>query len=355
MPEKNVKQLKSAMRFGIVLIVAIILAVYGSAWGGDLVRYAELGDFKLENGLTIRSCRVAYRTLGSLNRDKSNAVLIPTWLAGTTQELIDLGIIGPGKMIDSTKYYIIAVDSFGNGVSSSPSNSSVQPDRTFPDFSIRDMVAAQHILLTGHLNIEHVRAVVGISMGGLQAFQWMVSYPAFMDKVIPIVGSPWLTSNDLLIWTGELGIINAVQGCKSNNDTAMKTLSTFHTLLVWTPRFRVANTKPGAIPDFLAGLEKSFAKYDATNWARQVKAIKDHDILQKFDGSAEKAASAVQAKILVITSAQDQIVYPETAKTFARLLKSETAELTGDCGHLAFLCELDKLRTIVNGFLEKGN
>ena len=105
----------------------------------------------------------------------------------------------------------------------------------------------------------------------------------------------------------------------------------------------------------MAGLEKSFANYNATNWAWQVKAIKDHDILKQFNRSAEKAASAVHAKSMVITSAQDQVVYPEPAKVFARLLKSETAELTGDCGHLAFLCELEKLRTIVNGFLEKGN
>ena len=102
-------------------------------------------------------------------------------------------------------------------------------------------------------------------------------------------------------------------------------------------------------------MEKSFTNYNATNWAWQLKAIKGHDILKKFDRSAEKAASSIQAKSLVITSAQDQVVYPETAKTFARLLKSDTAELTGDCGHLAFLCELDKLRTIVNGFLEKGD
>jgi homoserine O-acetyltransferase len=189
-------------------------------------------------------------------------------------------------------------------------------------------------------------------MGGMQAFQWMVLYPDFMDKVIPIAGSPWMTSNDLLLWAAELGIIENVQSCK-DGDTVMKALAPMHTLLIWTPRFRVAATKPGSVPEFLSGLEKSFLKYNSTDWAWQVKAIMTQDILKEFDGSPEKAAKAVHAKTLIISNTQDQIIYPEPAKTFARLLKTETAELTGDCGHLAFLCESERLRMLVDGFLKK--
>ena len=336
-------------------MTVIMVLAYGTGWSDESLRYADLGDFKLENGMTIRNCRVAYRILGNLDEGKSNAVLAPTWLAGTTQELVDLGIIGPGRMIDSKKYFIVAVDSFGNGVSSSPSNSAAQPDRAFPQFTIRDMVNAQYILLSKHLNISHLHAVVGISMGGMQAFQWLVTYPGYMDKIIPIVGTPWMTSNDMLLWSAELGVIETIQGCGGGNDLAMKTLTPIHVLLLWTPRFRVANTKPDAFPGFLTELEKRFAGYNATDWAWQLKAIKSQDIRKDFAGSAAKTATAARAKSMVITSVQDQAVYPETARSFARLLNSETAELTGDCGHLAFLCELDKLKTLVNGFLEKGN
>ena len=155
----------------------------------------------------------------------------------------------------------------------------MQPERAFPQFTIRDIVRAQHILLTRHLNIQRIHAVIGISMGGMQAFQWMVLYPDFMEKVIPIAGSPWMTSNDLLLWTAELGIIENVQSCK-DGDSAMKALAPLHTLLLWTPRFRVATTKPGSVPEFLSGLEKSFLKYNSTDWAWQVKAIMTHDILK---------------------------------------------------------------------------
>jgi homoserine O-acetyltransferase len=335
----------------ILLVTGILLFSCLPVRGEDFLRYAELGDFQLENGAILQKCRLAYRIAGKLNHQKSNAILIPTWLAGTTQELVDLGIVGPGKVIDSSRYYIIAVDSFGNGVSSSPSNSAIQPDRAFPQFSIKDMVRAQHVLLTRHLNIHHIHAVIGMSMGGMQAFQWMVLYPDFMDKVISIAGSPWMTSNDLLLWSAELGIIDNLQSCK-DGQSAMKALAPMHTLLLWTPRFRVATTTPASVPAFLHGLEKSFLKYNPTDWAWQVKAIMAQNILKEFDESSEKAAKTVHAKALIILTAQDQIIYPEPAKTFARLLKTETEELTGDCGHLAFLCELDKLKTLVDGFLK---
>ena len=98
---------------------------------------------------------------------------------------------------------MIAVDALGDGVSSSPSTSPTQPRMTFPKFTIRDMVESQHRLLTGTLQIRHVDTVMGISMGGMQTFEWMTAYPEFMNRAIAIVGSPQLTSMDLLLWTAE--------------------------------------------------------------------------------------------------------------------------------------------------------
>ena len=128
-------------------------------------KYADLGDFPLENRQVICECRIGYRTFGTLNPEKSNAVLIPTWFSGTTKALEEY--IGSGKMFDSTNFFIIAVDAFGNGVSSSPSNSTVQSGSEFPEFSIRDMVNAQYKLLTQELHLTKLYAVMGISMGGM--------------------------------------------------------------------------------------------------------------------------------------------------------------------------------------------
>ncbi len=139
------------------------------------LQMARLGDFKLESGEVIRDCVMGYRTFGQMNADKANVVLFPTAFGWRSSGLA--GRIGAGKMIDSTKYFVIAVDSLGDGVSSSPSNSKLQPRLKFPRFSIRDIVNAEHKMLMESLHITHLHAVVGFSMGGMQAFQWIASYP----------------------------------------------------------------------------------------------------------------------------------------------------------------------------------
>lgn len=336
--------------FRTLLTTATIFIISGIAWGNDTYRYAELGDFRLESGAVIRNCRLAYSTFGTLNADKSNAILVPTWLAGTSQELADIGFIGPGKLFDSKSYYIIAVDAFGNGISSSPANSSSQRGLAFPPFSIGDMVLAQHTLLTKHLNIRHLHAVAGISMGALQVYQWMVSYPTFMDMAIPILGSPWLTSYDQLIWSTQLAILDTIRTCKGNQE-AMKALTPLHTLLAWPPEYRAANTKPEAFAAFLKTEQERLSKYDATNWASQARAIFSHNIRKGFGGSREKTAAAVQARSLVINSPQDRLIYPNEAQAFARMIGAQSAELDGKCGHFAFLCDQENLKALVNTFL----
>ncbi|PKN18320.1 MAG: hypothetical protein CVU71_12500 [Deltaproteobacteria bacterium HGW-Deltaproteobacteria-6] len=338
------------IRNGLLFLLAGILLACGSAWAESSVRYADLSDFKLENGSVIRNCRVAYITAGTLNAEKSNVVLVPTWLAGTAQELVDLGFIGPGKVFDSSKFFIIAVDALGNGRSSSPSNSPTQPGQSFPLFSIRDMVRAQYILLTEHLNIRHIRAVTGISMGALQTFQWVVSYPDFMDQAVPILGSPWITSHDMLFWSAQLGILENVGECKGNA-AAMKTLAPLHIMQAWTREYRTNKTSPADFPAFLAKQQENISRYDARNWTSQVKAILTHDILINFGGSREKAATSIRARFLVITSPQDQIIGKDDAIAFARLAGAESSELDGTCGHFAFFCDQDNLKKMVNTFL----
>lgn len=104
--------------------------------GAQEQQFANLGDFKLESGEVLRDCRIGYRTFGQLSADKSNVILIPTWAGGTTERLA--GNVGAGLLADSTKYYVILVDALSNGVSSSPSNSTLQPRMHFPKITVRD-------------------------------------------------------------------------------------------------------------------------------------------------------------------------------------------------------------------------
>src|SRR5260370_23750674 len=108
-------------------------------------QFAELGDLKLQGGAVIQDFRLGYRTLGKLNAQKSNAILWPTWLGGKSQDLLQF--LGTGKVVDTSLYFVILVDAIGNAVSTSPSNSKLQPIMKFPTFTIRDMVETEHRLV----------------------------------------------------------------------------------------------------------------------------------------------------------------------------------------------------------------
>src|SRR5438552_4050637 len=135
----------------------------------------QMNDLTLESGQIIRDFAISYVTHGTLNAKKSNAILMVTAISGNHHRLDFM--IGPGKALDTNKYFIIATDAVSNGFTTSPSNSAVQPGMQFPKFMIRDMVTSQHRLLTEHLGINHLVAVVGPSMGAMQVLQWGVSHP----------------------------------------------------------------------------------------------------------------------------------------------------------------------------------
>src|SRR5664279_5191453 len=127
------------------VIYAICLVALLSAASAQQQQSASLGDIKLQSGEILRDCRVGYRTYGKLNADKSNAILFPTWAGGTTEQLRDA--IVKDKFADPAIYFVVTVDALSNGVSSSPSNSHLQPRMKFPRITIRDMVETQHLSL----------------------------------------------------------------------------------------------------------------------------------------------------------------------------------------------------------------
>ena len=346
-----------ASRAATGLLILIVLFIGAGPLAAQRLKFASLGNFELENGQVIRSLRIGYRTLGTLNPQKSNAVVFPTWFTGTTKQLVEL--VGPGKLVDSSQYYVVLVDALGDGVTSSPSNSKLQPRMQFPQFNIRDMVKSQHALLTRVLGISHVHAVIGISMGGMQTFQWMVSYPGFMDEAVPIVGSPQMTSYDLLLWTSELHAIEFAVDWSHGNYTsppveAMDTVADIHTLNLTTPAYRVSHTAPAQFPGFLTDTQESTLKsFDANDWVRQLQAMMADDVSKPFGGSMTKAAAVVRARVLVVPSLQDHMVNPQPALDFAKLIHARVFKLTSDCGHLAIGCEVSRLDPAVSAFLTK--
>ena len=153
-------------------------------------KYQEfnLGNVKLLSGKTLKSAKLVYKTYGKLNKDGSNVILLPTFYTGT--HIRNEGFIGKNRAINPNKYFIISINMFGNGLSSSPSNSlKSQHGCLFPEISLWDNVYCQHKLITEKLKIKKIALVTGWSMAGCQSYQWAAQYPDMVNAILPFCSS----------------------------------------------------------------------------------------------------------------------------------------------------------------------
>jgi homoserine O-acetyltransferase/O-succinyltransferase len=300
----------------------------------DRQQFAAIGDFKVESGSEISDCKIGYRMFGQLNSAKSNAILFPSWYGGTTKNIEQL--VRPWRDVDTTKYCLILVDALADGVTTSPSNSEKQHGADFPAITIRDMVNSQYQFVTAKLGITHLHAVMGISMGGFQAFQWGVSYPAFMDHIITIVATPQPSSYDLVEWNIMRMIIET--------DTAFQrgrykvnpviALGTMYTQLnSTTPYHIVKSMSRAAANGYMKYTEVAKVK-DWNDTYYQLKALISHDIAQPYNGSLAEAAKQVKAKMTIIVEKQDHLCNPNPAMDFSKLLPAKLVILDSEMGHL---------------------
>lgn len=170
---------------------------YNQETHGPFERH-ELGDFQLEDGGTLHGAHLAYTTHGKLNPAKDNAILIPTWYSGTTK-IWEQVYIGKGRALDPEKYFIIGINQFGNGLSSSPHNTPAPYGRgNFPHVRISDDVRAQHRLVTEKFGLTQLALVVGGSMGAQQTYEWAVRYPDMVKRAAPIAGTAKNTDHDFI-------------------------------------------------------------------------------------------------------------------------------------------------------------
>jgi homoserine O-acetyltransferase len=331
---------------GLTLLASCVLtAVSGQAQTS--LEIAHLEECKLESGAVIEDCRIGYRTFGALNVDRSNAVLFPAWFSGTSEQVA--WWVGPEKFVDDTQWFVIAVDPIGNGISSSPSNSTRQAGRDFPAYTMRDMVNIEYRLVTEVLDLSSLHAVIGISMGGLEVFEWLVSHPTFVGKAIPIVGTPRTSGYDLLRWQTELEVLEASQRCDCFD--AGRFVAVWEALIGYTPAHRNEHISRGNFVEYLAGLgERQFDSHDR---ASQIRAMLSHDVTDRFGGSLGNAAAAIQGDLLVVVAEDDYSIHPEAAVTFTELANGQILQLSGSCGHLSFSCESERVAEAINEFLRR--
>ncbi len=194
------------------------------------------------------------------------------------------------------------------------------------------MVESQYKMLNA-MGISHLRAVMGISMGGIQTFTWITAHPDFMDKAIPIVGSPRPTSYDLAFDTSALKLVREAEANKSARPALIRGFADFFMFALTTPKNLVEHVKREDAESSTAGFENGMLGADPWDISADLDAICKNDAFKDFGDSESKAASAVKAKVLVISASQDHCVNPAAALEFAKALGAETILLTGDEGH----------------------
>lgn len=345
---------KLGSRFVIALVVVVgFLTGHAQAPAAEgQQQFAELGVCKLASGQEISGCRIGYRTWGALNAQRSNAILFPSWFSGNSSNIGPF--VGANGMLDPTKYFIVALDALGDGVSSSPSNSAAQHGTAFPAFTTRDMVNAEYRVATETLHLTHVHAVMGVSMGGMQTFEWMVNYPDFMDEAIPIVGSTRLTGYDLLLWHAEEDALKADpawQGGRYGQAPPVGAVALLHDMNLSTPAHYAREHPPAEFAgNYAEYFSKGILPFDANDWLAQLEAMIHHDVAH--GARLEDAAKRVKARVLVVAAAQDHMVNPKPALDFAAMMGAKTLVLESDCGHLAPGCEMAKVAPVVRAFLD---
>ncbi len=318
-----------------------------------------LGDLPLESGEVIRDFAISYVTHGTRSAAGDNVVLVLTAI-GSIHHRLDF-LIGPGRPLDPDRHFIVCADAIGNGMTTSPSNSRLQPDLAFPRFTIRDMVASQRRLLDA-LGIRQLAAVVGASMGGMQALQWGVSDPDRMRSIVALV--PMARTRPWSVAMNEVArrILMADPGWPSGPYGAG--------FDAWAAQTRViTNRTPGALAglaaDAIPGLVAETIALarkvgpDPVDWIYQSFAYDAHDVgtTPGFGGDTAAALRSIRAATLLLVPQLDLYNPVDDAMEAAGLIpNARLVRLDGDAGHAVAADgspQLAEIRSAIDEFLTR--
>ena len=309
----------------------------------------ELGDVRLSTGQTLRAAKLAYKTYGTLNEDKSNAIVYPTWYSGQHQD--NEWLIGEGMGLDPSKYFIIVPNMLGNGLSSSPSNTPAPHDGArFPKVTFYDQVEQQHRLVTKRFGIEKLALVTGWSMGAGQTYQWAVSYPDMVERALPFCGSSKTSEHNIVFleavkyaiytdaaWQDGMYASEPVKGLRAVGRVyAGWGLSQ---AFYWQKLYAQDPFDYASLEDFLVGFwEGFFLAKDANNLLAMAWTWQNGNIgnTPGFDGDHERALASIKAKMIVMPGEKDLYFPPEDEEyAVGHIPGAELRVIPGVWGHFA--------------------
>ena len=323
---------------------------------------ASLGNFRFESGQTIDELKVSYVTYGKLNAARDNAVLSLQHFTGDHHD--NEFIIGPGKALDTEKYFVIATDFLANAklrqdLTTGPTNSGLK--MRFPRITARDWVNADTKLVKEYLGVNHVVAAVGGSIGGINAFQLAVSQPDFVSAIIPIAASAQTNPQARMVLRHVRDVIALDPGWYSgmyeaNPATGLKVA--LMELVPWfpAPQYMDDLTTSEKLRDYEATWQGRWSGLDARDIFYQLEGWSEFNLgdTPGFKGDVKAALTAIKAKTLLIGVKEDQLFRPEELQLAKSILRDAVyLELSSSMGHLASIGSDPKFNETINREIAK--
>ena len=374
--------------------IGILALASSHAKSDDLIvekKTFELPSYTTVAGETIKSVKIGWEAAGTLNADKSNAILIAHYFTGTSHAFGKYAatdpapgywdaIVGPGKAVDTNKYYVLSSDTLVNLNTKLPNvvttgPASINPDTgkpygmSFPVVSIKDFVNVQKALVES-LGIRKLKAVMGASMGALQAYEWAASYPEMVERVIPVIGMPGVDAfmiEWLDVWAAPIrldpkwnngdyyGKEPPLDGLKQS----LKIISLHAQHWEWADKtFGLEPAEEGKDPaEAIGNRFKIEAAFDAAAAARAATADANHLLyLVKANQLAAADPTKIKAPILLLYAPTDLVFPAPLVEDAARKIAAggdtvDTAQLPGPNGHLNGLLAIGQAGARISAFL----
>ncbi|HTE45276.1 MAG TPA: alpha/beta fold hydrolase [Gemmatimonadaceae bacterium] len=356
----------------LVLVVTTLLGALGRTAAAQRVDNAThheftITDFRTESGVVLPKAIVVYGTYGRLNAARDNVVLLPSHYMANHHGYEWL--IGPGRALDTASLFLVATELFGNGHSSSPSNTP-EPYHgpRFPVTTIRDNVEAVHRLLTQDLKVTHIRAVIGFSMGAQQAFQWAVSYPDFADRIVATSGTAKTYGHGIVRLEGQLAALTTDPTFNGGDYTTppKKGMEAFGMVWAawlysqewWRRELWKTNVPAGTtLEQYMQTFRTNFlSTADANDVILQAHTWERHDVggTPGFGGDVEKALKSIKVPFLYMPSETDLYFPVGDARYEAAFMKTVTlTPIPSLWGHPAGAGASPEDRTFLNQTISK--
>jgi len=308
----------------------------------------ELTDVALQSGVSLPRVELAYKTYGELNPARDNVVLMPTFYGA---DHVDTeAMIGAGRALDPARYFIVVPNLFGNGLSSSPSNTPPPFDRAaFPNVTVYDNVACQHRLVREHLGIDRLRLVTGFSMGAQQAFQWGALHSDMVDAIAPFCGSARTSPhNRLFLDSVRAALVTDAAFAEGRYEApptkGLRAFSVVYTGWAFSQDFfreeEYRKLGMSSVDDVVAYLTGYFGRRDANDLLAMLWTWWHADISanDRFGGDFEGALRAITARAIVLPGETDLYFrVRDNELEVAEMKNAELRPIPSIWGHVAGL------------------